>query len=511
MSDDASVRIVALVGLLVGVALALAGMAAARPAAEDVATARGELPRLDVPRELRVVSYYPSDAGWTLMWDRWRPSRFAADLRRLRGLNANTVRLVVSPSQFGYPTPAQRYRDRLAQAVSLAAAADLHVQLTLFDWWFEYADRGGSKRWARTILAPYVGDARIAFVELRNELDPADAGGIPWARELVPWLRAYLRGTPVTLSVGNTDSVRDLRALIRGLGAASRPDFFTAHYFTGGGELAGSRFRQLRQTAAPVPLWIGELGYPTSATVSGYWGLPRTRAAQEAAQSHFLKTGFAALRQLGLPAPGIWILDDFAAGAIPASDVSPHEPEYTFGLFRADGSPKLAAATVRRLFAGRRDLGFNGGFEHAVLLEDGAQRPAMWAAIGLNRLSAERDPTVARTGAASLRLASTEAAYGQAQVAPIETGVHAARCAEATAWSTGDAAGGRVRLMIGWFDGGFRRIARTSSWLPLDEGRWGRARVRACPPSGAVFARVVVEAVALNGVAWVDDVTFSWR
>ena len=50
MSDDASVRIVALVGLLVGVALALAGMAAARPAAEDVATARGELPRLDVPR-----------------------------------------------------------------------------------------------------------------------------------------------------------------------------------------------------------------------------------------------------------------------------------------------------------------------------------------------------------------------------------------------------------------------------------------------------------------------------
>ena len=65
--------------------------------------------------------------------------------------------------------------------------------------------------------------------------------------------------------------------------------------------------------------------------------------------------------------------------------------------------------------------------------------------------------------------------------------------------------------MIGWFDSGFRRIARTSSWLSLDEGRWGRARVRACPPSGAVFARVVVEAVALNGVAWVDDVTFSWR
>ena len=283
------------------------------------------------------------------------------------GLNANTVRLVISPSQFGYPTPAQRYRDRLAQAVSLAAAADLHVQLTLFDWWFQYADRAGSKRWARTILAPYVGDARIAFVELRNELDPEDAGAVPWARELLPWLRAYLRGTPVTLSVGNTDSVRDLRALLQGLGTAARPDFFTAHYFTGGGEPAGSRFRQLQQTVAPVPLWIGELGYPTSGTLSGYWGLPRTRASQEAAQSHFLKTGFAALRHLGLPAPGIWILDDFAAGAIPASTSRRTSRSTPSASSEPMALRSRLRRRVRRLFAGRRDLGFNGGFEQAVL------------------------------------------------------------------------------------------------------------------------------------------------
>ena len=65
--------------------------------------------------------------------------------------------------------------------------------------------------------------------------------------------------------------------------------------------------------------------------------------------------------------------------------------------------------------------------------------------------------------------------------------------------------------MIGWFDTTFRRIARQSSWLPVEEGRWGRAQVRACPPRGAVFARVVVEAVGLDGTAWIDDVTFGWR
>jgi hypothetical protein len=65
--------------------------------------------------------------------------------------------------------------------------------------------------------------------------------------------------------------------------------------------------------------------------------------------------------------------------------------------------------------------------------------------------------------------------------------------------------------MVGWFDGTFRRIGRQSSRLPLVDGRWRRARVRACPPRGAVFVRVIVEAVGLKGAARVDDVTFRWR
>ena len=245
--------------------------------------------------------------------------------------------------------------------------------------------------------------------------------------------------------------------------------------------------------------------------MSGYWTLPLTQSAQEAAQSHFLSTGFAALRQLGLPAPGIWILDDFADGAIPPHDVSPGEPEYVFGLFRVDGSPKPAAATVRALFGGRHSVAFNGGFEHSVTADDGTERLAMWAAIGLNGLTADRATDVARTGHASARLASDDVAYGQLRVAPIETGVRSGRCAEAAAWSTGRVAAGHARLMIGWFDERFRRIARHSSRLTAGVGRWARARVRACPPRGAVFSRVIVEAVGLNGVVWVDDVTFGWR
>ena len=81
------------------VAVALLAVPAAASARPDTAQPR----RLDVPRELRVVSYYPSDAGWTRMWDPWRPERIAADLQRLRGLNANTVRIVVPAHLFVSP------------------------------------------------------------------------------------------------------------------------------------------------------------------------------------------------------------------------------------------------------------------------------------------------------------------------------------------------------------------------------------------------------------------------
>jgi hypothetical protein len=470
--------------------------------------------RLDVPGSLRVVSYYPADAGWTRMWEPWRPARLAADLRRLRSLNANTVRVVVSPPFFGYPVPARRYTDRLRELVAIAAREGLHVQLTLFDWWGQYGDLAGSKRWAAALLGRYVDDPRIAFVELRNELDATDAAAVAWARELVPWLRTLLRGrTPVTLSVGWRNALGDLRALRAGLQTEARPDFFTAHYFTGGGEAAGDVFRRLRKAAAPAPLWIGELGYPTSKTVSGYPGIPLTSSAQEAAQAHYFRLCFAAARRLGLPAPGVWILDDFAPGAIPPSDVSPHEPEYAFGLFRSDGSAKPAAETIRRLFGGGADAGFNGGFEQAVLAEDGSALPGGWA-VGLDRLEVVRDAAVARTGAASTRISSRAGVAGSAllTLAPTDGAPRRGRRADLTGWIRSNEGTGRLRLSIGWFDGGYRRVGGSRSHLPMPIGRrWTRLSVSSRPPAGAAFARIAVEAWSFQGTAWVDDVSFAWR
>ena len=438
------------------------------------------------------------------MWEPWRPERLAADLQRLRGLNANTVRIVLPAHFFGYPEPQPRYLERLRELVGLAGERGLHVQLTLFDWWGEYRDLEGSKRWARAVLAPYGGDRRIAFVELRNEIDTANREALAWARELVPWLRDLLGGqTPVTLSVGGMSPVRDLRTLAAALPGRARPDFFDAHYFTGGGETANRVFSELRAVAGRTPLWIGELGYPTSSTISGYPGVPLTPAAKEAAQAHYFKLCFTALARLGLPAPGLWILDDFAQGAIPLPDVHAREPEYRFGLFHEDGTEKPAAAAIRGLFAGRRDTGFNGGFETAVPAADGIRVPALWGSSGALRLG--WDATGGRTGAAGLISGAT--GPGEFTVTPVVTAAPARR-AEVSAWVRG--AGATLRVGIAWFDESSTQVG-VSLARANPAARWRRVRVSARPPARAAFARVLVRASGVQGPVWLDDVSFDWR
>ena len=464
------------------------------------------LPRLAVPGDLRVVSYYPADAGWTLMWDRWRPERISADLDRLRGLNANTVRVVVATHFFGYPEPDSARLRQLRTFVELAARSGLHVHFTLFDWWYEYRQVATSKRWARAVLEPYVGDPRVAFVELKNELSPTNPAAIAWAGELLPWLRTLLRGqTPVTLSVGGVAPVADLRALVSRLPARSRPDFFDVHYLTGEAERAVHVFRALRQIAGRTPLWVGEVGYPSSTRFTGFAGIPLTDSAQEAAQAHYHRLCAAALAGLGLPPPGIWALDDFVAGAIPQAGEGFPEQEHHFGLFRTDGTAKPAAATIRRLFAGRAETGFNGGFEQAVRAEDGTAVPAVWGSVGELRLVHDR--ATARTGTAAARIDGPRGVNGTFLATPV-LGDLAGTALEATTWVRGR--GGTVRLGLVWFASNGRVIGRRWASIAADR-RWRRAAVAQTAPARAAYVRVEIHARELTGPAWVDDVAVVSR
>jgi hypothetical protein len=465
--------------------------------------------RLRVPSGLRVISYYPSAEAWANMWTYWDPVQVAVDFGRVADLHANTVRAIVQARYFGYPHVDLVYAAELREFVDLATEAGLHVQLTLFDSWYGYDEPPvWTRTWLREILEPYVGDPRIAFVELRNEI-AVNATTLRWARKAIPFARKLLRGkTPVTVSVGGDDALARLAALKRGL-RESQPDFYDVHYFGGGGEHALSFALRARAIAAPRRVWIGETGYPTTTTVSGYGGVPFTVSAQESAQAHFLATVAWGSRAAGLAPPGIWTMFDFLPTAVPSGAVRQPEIELHYGLLHADGTAKPAAAGVRASFSRRPPLAFNGDFEQAVDSPHGSV-PAVWSTHGDTGVTFAWDPTVSHNGSAAARLAGSDAtSTGSYSVTPPNCGVRAGTRITAGVWSRQDTAGPRAFVVVEWTNSSGYVVRRSSlPWVTTTD-EWQHLSLSAVAPRGAAYARIDLVAAHLSGKVWFDDVTWS--
>jgi hypothetical protein len=501
--------------------LVVAAFSVALLALAPLAPARAALPPLRAPADLKELSYYPSDGGWSEMWDDFRPARLQADFARIAALHANTVRLILQAGTFGYPLPSLVYEAELAQAIDLAEAAGLHVQLTLFDWLGQhglagsYADIDGSKRWAAALLAPYAGDPRIACVELQNELDPHDPAAVTWARGLLPYVQRVVPGTPVTLSATGADQAAALALLQRSLAPAA-PDFWSVHLFTGGGERTYWDVRAARTAVAPRPVWVGETGYPTLPGVSGYPDIPATADAQEAAQAHFLKTTAEGARRAGLAPIGIWTLDDFTDRGIPVDPGAEAPPagEYHFGLFRTDGSAKPGATVIRHLFAsGRPSLDFDNGFERGVSNGAGGVVPAEWSARADAGMEVAQDTAVAHRGLASARLRSLDGSAGGGFFSIVPVDATALRGTKAVAAVSVRLASRRaaVTLALQWFDAATRAVGTRYSRRAAPTRRWQELAVVDRAPRRARSVRIFLIGKGVTGSVWFDDVRFGWR
>jgi hypothetical protein len=465
-----------------------------------------------VPEDVRSISYFPARGGWTLMWTRFDVDAIDRDLSRIAWLRANTVRVIVPARAFGYPDVEAGMAARLERMVDLAASHGLRVELTLFDWWHDYADVRGSRDWARAVLSPYADDARIAFVELKNEIRPQDPGAAEWAAALIPHVRAIAR-RPVAISVPAIDPARDLRLLRTALGSA-QPDLYSAHFYWRP-ELAADHLEAARAAVAPLPLRLGETGYSTAIPYEVLPGVPASPSAREAQQAYYLRSLALVARRVGLPPIAPWILSDFTPEAIPADDPSVHgnAREYRFGLFRVSGSAKPAAAELRTIFSGSHTVAFNGGFEDAVQDEDGRPLPALWRIRRASNAVFARDPQVARTGRASGRIdgvvtgTAPDAAFA---IAPPDPAVREGDRSTVTAFAKATSRCGDVRLAIRWFSADGRAVAGVQSEpVPCGTRGWRQVRANGVAPPGAAYVGLYLRAAGTVGHAWFDDVSYS--
>jgi hypothetical protein len=449
--------------------------------------------RMTAVKVAKTINYYPSNAGWSAMWTGFDPVAVDADLAKAASLGANNVRVILFPDTFGFPTPKTEYVERLRKFVSIADSYGMTVKLTLFDWWEGYSDVTRSIAWAKTILNPYKDDPRVLAVELKNEFQPDDTAAVTWIRQVIPAVRAAAPGLPLTLSVDGGTGATGM-AKIKAALAGTPLDYYDFHFY-GNSERSLAEIRKAQAAVSPSPIVIGETGASSSATSEGE-------------QAAYLARVFRAAAEAGVGSVAPWTLNDFSAGAIPVqSNVSTIPAQYTFGLYRADGTAKLAASVVRTAWTtGTMPNTFlNLSFEApANELTWKANQPD--AGVGVVTTS------MPRTGSNSLKFAGTtrtSAGLPSMRTAPI-TPVQPNYKWRAEAYARGFNATGVTEISLSWFDANGKWLSEsTSNRLPTGNTGWTKLVVDTTAPAGAASVQLHLKSADNTGTVYFDDVAIS--
>ncbi len=447
------------------------------------------------PAAMKVMNYYPAERGWDQMWTHYDHATTDHDFGQIASLNANTVRIIVQANTVGYPTVGSSYAATLKDMIATAAAHDLHVQLTLFDWWSDYADIAGSERWASNLLAPYRNDHRISLVELQNEIDPTNATAMTWARAMLPYLAQLLPGVPRTLDVrGGTADSTLLRQLLAAV-PASMLDVIDLHLYGGWGGIVDN-VDAAKQLSGGRPVIIGEAGLPTDTESVG--------TDQQQAQFYAKLASLAASRQLPPPAP--WTFTDFTSGAI---SVPMSSSEYTYGLRRTNGTWKPAADVVRSMFQPQATgLALDGTFAHENT-SDGpgtqlgswqAYAPSMAAQIGTSCASGT-------TCAGFIRGAGGNDSAWPSLMQELLIITRAPMTLSATVALTG--ATGATQIALAWFAN--TTYLGSSQSVSADNAHAGAQtlKVTATPPANATVVQIHLKSGSNAGTATFSGVNLT--
>lgn len=448
--------------------------------------------RLAAVKTAKQMNYYPSAAGWSKMWTNFDATQIDTDMAKVRALGATSVRAIIFPTTFGYPQPQTKYTDELATFVKLADAHGMTVKFTLFDWWGAYAEVANSHNWANRILRPYADDPRVISVEIQNELNVDDPGVMIWAKKIVPLVKADFPTMPLTFSVDGGAGATGM-AKIKAAMTDSPIDYYDYHFY-GNSERALALIKQAQATVAPTPMVIGEVGLNTLQNTEGE-------------QAAFLARVFQAASAAGLQSVAPWTLIDFAAGAIPDSQVAKIQAQYNYGLYRTNGAAKAAAAVVKAAWTGTAmpSTLTDYGFENAAGLTP-------WRAFMPELGLAVKTTSAAHSGKWSVSLTNTgktsagSPSFRFSPIAPVQPG----QKWHGEVWARGNAATGQSQIAVSWFDINDKWLGGTSSVsLPTGTTGWTKLAVDGVAPAGSASMQIHLKSGANTGTVWFDDVVIS--
>ena len=452
--------------------------------------------------QIKVVNYYPRTHGWTSMWTDWQPGQMNADFAQIHSLGANAVRISTFPSVMGFPTVSAVMAQRLRQMLSLASANHLSVQLTLFDWFGNWAQITRSQQWVESLLGSYSKDPRITMIELANEVDPSNTTFMAWAKALLPTVRRVAPLPLTTLSVTGTLATGPARlaALVKGL-RGSPLEAADIHFYA----LVRDAYQFLsaaKKAAGGLPLFVGEAGLPVPFPGG------RESSMGDWTQAQYLDSVFHAARTLGLSYPAPWTLHDFSATVMPGGTMIPDE--YHFGLFRSDNTIRPAGNVVTTWFTtGKSSLDVpNGSFTSET--PDGV--PTWWMSYYAQYGSVVVDKATGHDAVGSVRFSRTGTPAGGVPSIMIEPTlpIVAGQTWSVSGWARGTSATGYSRIGITWFDRkGTYMFNSESVGVPQGTSAWQQLRVSVRVPVGAASMLVGLRSAGNSGTVWFDDIAVS--
>jgi hypothetical protein len=291
------------------------------------------------PYRIAGINYYPQATPWDRFWPQYDPAIIDRDFAHIADLRLNTVRIFVPFEQFGGPKLDPVMRDRLVDLLERAAAHDLKVIVTLFDFRTDYNPLlwPESDRQLQALLTAFATNRTILAWDVKNEPD-RDYGAA--GRTIVEsWLRHTLRQArkhdPHHLLTIGWSTPGAAEAL------TDHVDIVSLHFYDYADRYA-AQYAMLRTAAPDHPIVLGEFGLPT-------WNsflMPNGHTEPEQAQ--YYADLLAAARRTDSAGYLAWTLHDFDHAPPGVAGGWPWQtgPQRHLGVLRADGTPKPAAALL---------------------------------------------------------------------------------------------------------------------------------------------------------------------
>lgn len=223
----------------------------------------------------------------------------------------------------------------------------------LRNWYVDSAVVDAQERLATAAAAALAGHPGVWAWDLGNEnsnctIPPDRAAGEAWLERMSTAIRSSDPGRPLTIGMHMEDLEEDRR--IGPAEAARWCDIVSMHgYPIYADWSAGSTDHELLPFLAEITRWLAsgapilfeEFGLPTTRRAA-----PGSRLVSESAAAAYTGRALDGLREAGCTGALLWCFADYVSelAELPPFDSAPHE--LSFGLWRADGTPKPAVAHV---------------------------------------------------------------------------------------------------------------------------------------------------------------------